>query len=236
MSFPLTRIVNREQLSRWFKLPESIRAFENLQRDVIELFSRKPDDAPADGAIYGRQDAEWVPVPAGGGGSGGGGSTEEVVAGANVAVAETAPGVFEVSVPTLVKTLEGLSGDIDLQGSGGITITVLPGNIIQIAAAGAGVSSLNLKTGAVDIVGATGRVAVTNVDADTIGVDLVATGITPGTYPAATVTCDAYGRITGIVASAGVIASFLLLEAILFAATPLPNQTAVTTFTQLNHV
>lgn len=59
--FPLTRLVNREQLSRWFKLPQTVVAFESAQKDILELFRRALNgDAPADAATYGRKDSTWV--------------------------------------------------------------------------------------------------------------------------------------------------------------------------------
>lgn len=65
MGFPLTRLLNRETIARVLKEHEFTKAFENLQRDVIELFGRSYiQDAPNDGQIYGRQDDAWVPVEA----------------------------------------------------------------------------------------------------------------------------------------------------------------------------
>jgi hypothetical protein len=61
--YPLTRPVDREQLSRWFKLPQTVVAFESAQKDILELFRRSIGDAPSDGTIYGRQDGAWVAVP-----------------------------------------------------------------------------------------------------------------------------------------------------------------------------
>jgi hypothetical protein len=64
MAFPFTRLTAREQLSKWFKLPESVRAFENLQQDVLELFRRAFGDAPTDGATYGRKNGAWAAIVA----------------------------------------------------------------------------------------------------------------------------------------------------------------------------
>jgi hypothetical protein len=51
------------------------------------------------------------------------------------------------------------------------------------------------------VTGTAGRVVADDPDGPAIVLDLVPTGVTPGTYPAATVTVDAWGRITNIVAS-----------------------------------
>lgn len=62
MTFPLTRLVNREQLSQWFKLPQSVVAFESAQKDILELFKRALGDAPLDGLTYGRKSGAWAPA------------------------------------------------------------------------------------------------------------------------------------------------------------------------------
>lgn len=49
--------------------------------------------------------------------------------------------------------------------------------------------------------GTAGRIVADDSDGPAIALDLVPTGVTPGTYPAATVTVDEWGRITNIIAS-----------------------------------
>jgi hypothetical protein len=68
--FPLTRLLNRDQIAKALNTHEGMTAFERVQRDILELFRRAFGDAPADGTLYGRQDAQWVPVQGGAGGGG----------------------------------------------------------------------------------------------------------------------------------------------------------------------
>lgn len=56
------------------------------------------------------------------------------------------------------------------------------------------------------VAGSAGRISV-SAGANPV-VDLVATGITPGTYQAPTLTVDTYGRITSIIASAALVVGF----------------------------
>lgn len=52
-----------------------------------------------------------------------------------------------------------------------------------------------------NVSGAAGRLTADDPDGPAIVLDLVPTGVTPGTYQAATVTVDQWGRITNIIAS-----------------------------------
>lgn len=60
--FPRTRRTARSQIAGWLRLPELVRAFENLQSDVLELFARTFGDAPTDGQTYGRKGGAWAPA------------------------------------------------------------------------------------------------------------------------------------------------------------------------------
>jgi hypothetical protein len=65
--YPLTRPISREQIARWFKLPQTVIAWESAQKDILELFKRvqQPggsgiEEAPNDGNTYGRRNEAWT--------------------------------------------------------------------------------------------------------------------------------------------------------------------------------
>ncbi len=63
--FPLTRLLNRAQITQWLREHEAVKAFENAQRDILELFKRIFPDAPSDGTTYGRRNGAWTAVNGG---------------------------------------------------------------------------------------------------------------------------------------------------------------------------
>ena len=112
----------------------------------------------------------------------------------------------------------------------GTGISITPsggtGNVtISTGGVAAGVSSFNTRTGgvtltstdvntalgftagtvsSVTVAGTTGRIISTGgpiTSSGTVTLDLATTGITPGTYPAANITVDAYGRLTSAYAN-----------------------------------
>lgn len=91
------------------------------------------------------------------------------------------------------------TGVTSLTAGTGITLTGNTGNIV-ISSTGGGNGNVGVTSvGLVPV--STARLAVTNspiVSTGNIGIDLVTTGVTAGTYTYPTVAVDAYGRVTSI--------------------------------------
>lgn len=83
--------------------------------------------------------------------------------------------------------------------------------------------------------GTGGRIVADDPDGPAIALDLVPTGVTPGTYPAATVTVDAWGRITNIVASSILAIVFTSPGAEVYDLQVMPDPMPAT-FVPLNYV
>lgn len=91
------------------------------------------------------------------------------------------------------------TGVTSLTAGTGITLTGNTGNIVISSTGGSNGNVGVTSVGLVPV--STARLAVTNspiVSTGNIGIDLVATGVTAGTYTYPTVAVDAYGRVTSI--------------------------------------
>lgn len=98
--------------------------------------------------------------------------------------------------------------------------------VVQVGGGGGAIASISSPSG---------RIAVTNGSGPNVTLDLADTGVTAGTYPNPTVTVDAKGRITGIVAGALLAASFINPGISVQELFSLPN-TAMSGFVELNYV
>jgi len=146
-----------------------------------------------------------------------------------------------------VDSVSGAPGEINVGGTPtdpviGLSPTgVVPGIYSPLAAEvdefGRIVEAANAPppppAGVQSVSGSPGRISSSGGD-DPI-IDLVATGITPGTYPGATLTVDAYGRITAIVAGAAAMVSFVLgadpyIEVVAAALPFIPNDWALVVY------
>jgi Protein of unknown function (DUF2793) len=80
-----------------------------------------------------------------------------------------------------------------------------------------------------------GRLSVSNPSGPVVNIDLADSGVTPGSYPNATVSVDAKGRVIGIVAGAILTVALVTAGAAVVETLVLPSS-GVSEFVQLNYV
>lgn len=110
-------------------------------------------------------------------------------------------GAGTLTITPTVSTIDGAANITLATGSGAIIVSD-GANYFTVRGAGGGGS------GVTSVSGTAGRISSSG--GATPVIDLVGTGVTPGTYPGATVTVDTFGRITAILAAGAALVSFVL--------------------------